>query len=151
MKALKFIFVLLPLFTFGQITINETKSPTFVKIGYYKYSDFNKGDLSYGILNNDTSIVLSCLNQKYQALQEYKTLSFKGGVKEKDALYDALMSFYSEENLKKDDYELNIQLGTYSVKVYRMGKLVHLYYDNPLKVEYIFNKGNIISLFGKKK
>ncbi len=89
---------LFPLLSTGQISISENKTTT-AKVGYYKYSDFNKGNCTYSIdEKNDTAIVLCCLDQRYPSLQQYGCISFKGGSKELNQLYDALIGYFTQRD-----------------------------------------------------
>ncbi len=140
-------FLLFPCFLYGQIDTKESMTPAFVKIGDYKYSDFNRGELNYSISNNDTTIVLCCQDQRYPSSQKLSCIGFKGGAKEVEQLRTALMNFYSEENMSKSNHTLSLQLGDYSTKVSRLGKRIKITTKNG---DFVLDKENIISLFGKK-
>lgn len=76
MKKLTLLFFL-PILSFSQIQVTET-TQTNVKVGFYKYSDFNKGDLYYTILKGDTILMLSYLDERYPSFKTANQFHLKG-------------------------------------------------------------------------
>lgn len=142
-KVILLLFI--PFIVNGQITtIKQEETAREVKIGSYKYSDFNMGELSYFVLNGDTTISLNYYNQKYPTLKDRKFIIFKGGAKEISELYILLMSFYSEENINKKDMKLEFNLGKTFVSVSRVKKQLMFWTESGY---FTLDKGNINSLF----
>ncbi len=140
------LLLLLPFVGLSQIEVKENAEIKFVKVGFYKYSDFNKGELNYTVVKGDSTLILSFLDQRYPNLQENKSLAFKGGLKMAKELQTILGAFYAEENKSKGDYSIDFKLDNYDIKAKKFGKLVTIITP---KGELTVNKGNIFTLFGR--
>jgi hypothetical protein len=145
MKKLTLLFFL-PILSFSQIQVTET-TQTNVKVGFYKYSDFNKGDLYYTILKGDTILMLSYLDERYPRLQDRKSISFKGGLVKAKEIQTLLTSMYSDENKAKDNLTFNFKLDEHEITASKVGKMVM--FSTNGKGYFTVNKGNIFTLFGR--
>ena len=140
------LFFFLPILSFSQIQVTET-TQTNVKVGFYKYSDFNKGDLYYTILKGDTILMLSYLDERYPRLQDRKSISFKGGLVKAKEIQTLLTSMYSDENKAKDNLTFNFKLDEHEITASKVGKMVM--FSTNGKGYFTVNKGNIFTLFGR--
>ena len=77
----------------------------------------SKGDLKYAVRGTDTSIVLGYRNEKYQAINDYKSIFFKGGAKEVEQLYQLFQTLYNDANKDNKEFEQKIKLGKTDVSI----------------------------------
>lgn len=146
------IAILTVTLSFSQIKITEDVKP--IKVGFYKYSDFVKGNLQYTANGTDTTVTLCYYDQRYPSLQTWECFSFYGGSIKAKELQTLLMSFYLEENKDKGDYSVTFTLDGKKVRVSKNKKLLFIYFydDKNFEKGYTYlNSGNIKSLFGDCK
>ena len=117
MKKIFFILIF-PFSLMAQIQVTEQEDLIkFYTIGKFKYSDMSKGELKYAVRGTDTSVVLGYRNEKYQTINDQKSIIFKGGAKEVEQLYQLFQTFYNEANKDNKEFEQKIKLGKTDVLI----------------------------------
>ncbi len=117
MKKIFFILIF-PFSLMAQIQVTEQEDLIkFYTIGKFKYSDMSKGELKYAVHGTDTSVVLGYRNEKYQTINDQKSIIFKGGAKEVEQLYQLFQTFYNEANKDNKEFEQKIKLGKTDVLI----------------------------------
>ncbi len=136
-----FLFLLLAPFQFtGQINIEATIEP--VVVGNFK-RDKSDVDLSYFVEGKDTVIHITYKNENYST--DYKSLRFKGGLKDLEELYKMFLSTLASD----DKRELRFKLGDTPVSLSKNNDSMWFWTD----VGYftIKKEKDLKLLFGKKE
>ena len=103
MKKIFFILIF-PFSLMAQIQVTEQEDLIkFYTIGKFKYSDMSKGELKYAVHGTDTSVVLGYRNEKYQTINDQKSIIFQ--------------TFYNEANKDNKEFEQKIKLGKTDVLI----------------------------------
>lgn len=90
-KLLTSLLVLFSLGGWAQLEIkSEKETPKTVEIGEFRH-DKRFGKLAYFHINGDTLIHLMFQNEKYSSITDTKSVSLKGGLKELNTLYEAVL------------------------------------------------------------
>src|SRR5882762_6909120 len=99
MRTLILLFI--PLLFKGQILVEETIEP--IMVGSYK-KEKSDVELSYFVSSSDTTIHFTYRNENYST--DYKSLRFKGGLKDLGELYKLFLAVLISDDKK----ELRIKL-----------------------------------------
>ena len=135
-----FLILFFPLFFKGQILVEETIEP--VMVGGYK-KEKSDVELSYFVSGSDTTIHFTYKNENYST--DYKSLRFKGGLKDLDVLY----KMFHEVLISDDKKELRIKLGDTNVSLSKNNNSLWFWTD----AGYFTTKKekDLKLLFGKKE
>ena len=139
MRMLVFL-LFTPLFFKGQIDIEGTVEPTMV--GSFK-RDKSDVDLSYFVEGKDTLIHLTYKNENYST--DYKSLRFKGGLKDIEALHQMFYATFNSDDKK----ELRIKLGETNVSISKNNNSLWFWTDAGYFT--IKKEKDLRALFGKKE
>jgi hypothetical protein len=152
MKKIIASMLLISTASFAQIQIkSETETIKRVLIGKYKTSSVNIGEMNYSILDQDTLIVITYKNEKYQTLNDYKSIIFKATPIELNSVYELMKSFWNEENKGNKEYKKEVMLGKTNVSISKT-KIFGIKCISLFTAEGYFTMTvkNIDELFGKK-
>ncbi len=111
MKTLVILLTLITFSSVAQIEIKPKDETITVKVGKFKSSTYSQGDLQYYVDKGDTAIVLAYCNEKYKTLADYKSITFRGGLKAIDELYRLLKSVNSDKNKDNKEFKVEFKLG----------------------------------------
>src|SRR6267378_3567739 len=106
MRILLFLFI--PILFKGQVLVEEAIEP--VMVGIYK-KEKSDVELSYFVSGSDTTVHFTYRNENYST--DYKSLRFKGGLKDLGELYKLFLSVLISDDKK----ELRIKLGDTNVSL----------------------------------
>ncbi len=139
---MKFFLLLffVPLFFKGQINIEGVVEP--ITIGSFK-KDKSDIELSYFAEGKDTVVHITYQNENYST--DYKSLRFKGGLKDIQELYRLCLSVLSSNDKK----ELRIKLGDSNVSLSKNNDSLWFWTDAGYFT--IKKEKDLKILFGKKE
>jgi hypothetical protein len=124
----------------GQISVEESIEP--VMVGSFK-KEKSDVELSYFVSAPDTTIHLTYKNENYST--DYKSLRFKGGLKDLEELYKMLLGVI----LSDDKKELRIKLGETNVSLSKNNNALWFWTDAGYFT--IKKEKDLRLLFGKKE
>ena len=138
MRTLILLFI--PFLFKGQIIVEDAVEP--VMVGSYK-KEKSDVELSYFVSGTDTTIHFTYKNENYST--DYKSLRFKGGLKNLEELYKLFLSVLISDDKK----ELRIKLGETNVSLSKNNNSLWFWTD----VGYftIKKEKDLRLLFGKKE
>lgn len=134
------LFIFTPLFLSSQIDIGPTIDP--VVVGSFK-KDKSDVELSYFVEGKDTVIHVTYKNENYST--DYKSLRFKGGLKDLEDLY----KMFSATLASDDKKELRIKLGDTPVSLSKNNNAMWFWTDAGYFT--IKKEKDLKLLFGKKE
>lgn len=145
------LFILSMNFTKAQMSINR------VDVKWTTYSEHRQYGVQYMAIKyatmpstTDTTFELVLTNLKYPNLQKPASFMFKGKMADLENLYSAMKSFFLEENKRKQDYNMTIDLGENQLFFYntrQMGTTI-LLVTYPLGYTH-FTERSVDKLFNK--
>jgi len=139
MRAL-LLFLFIPFIFQGQILVEESIEPVIVGSFKKEKSDV---ELSYFVSGPDTTIHLTYKNENYST--DYRSLRFKGGLKDLNELYKMLLGVLTSEDKK----ELRIKLGDINVSLSKNNNALWFWTDAGYFT--IKKEKDLRTLFGKKE
>lgn len=139
MRILILLFFI-PFIAKGQIFVEESIEP--IVIGNYK-KDKSDIDVSYFVSGSDTTIHITYKNENYST--DYKSLRFKGGLKNIEELYRLLMGVLTANDKK----ELRLKLGETAVSLSKQNGVLWFWTDAGYFT--ISKEKDLKTLFGKKE
>ena len=134
-----FFILFLPIQFFAQIDIGASIEP--ITVGSFK-RDKSDVELSYFAEGRDTVIHITYKNENYST--DYKSLRFKGGLKDLDELY----KLFSATLMSVDKKELRIKLGDTPVSLSKNNNAAWFWTDAGYFT--IKKEKDLKLLFGKK-
>ncbi|HWY12256.1 MAG TPA: hypothetical protein VN026_13070 [Bacteroidia bacterium] len=138
MRTLLFLFI--PFLFKGQILVEETVEP--VMVGSFK-KEKSDVELSYFVSGSDTTIHFTYKNENYST--DYKSLRFKGGLKNLEELYKLFLAVLISDDKK----ELRIKLGETNVSLSKNNDSLWFWTDAGYFT--IKKEKDLRLLFGKKE
>lgn len=111
MKYLLPLILLMPSVSFSQSQQQLEKTIQHKIIGEVKSAGYLIAKLSYRVADKDTLYSFMFLNQKYESLSDYQTISFTNHQNTLKQLYGILKNCFSEENKIQKRYKVDFKLG----------------------------------------
>lgn len=154
MKKIFAALLLMPALAWGQLT--EKSRTTEVTIGKVEAAGILKFEL-YKIIdldNEDSVTVLMFRNQKYEAINDYKSVSYldDAGLTT-EQLYNLLSSVFTNESFANKDFSKSVKLGKDDLFISRLGGagVPQCYVSVKNKGYFTISRSQLDKLFGKKR
>lgn len=151
--VMKFIILaimlsILKLTSYSQIQVRQS-SPQ-VEVGKVSYMGNFHSELSYNVLDDDTTYTLMYRNSEFKTLVDVESIKFSSVGNTYNTLYDLIKSVYSPENVKNKDYKVEFRLGETEVivsNVRMMGITTAMFFTT--KGYFYITEKQLDRLFGK--